>query len=222
MLVLTAVVVWVVEGLLQHFENTDVCKWLLRHLFYAGDNRFWETVVPVYAAVLLGLFVWRSRSRIVIDSFVDFTADNVPVTTAPAAREKEGAAPGTSKPAAADKVAASGLSTLLLIELARLIDVYRDVDEARAVPTTAGVRRAMDATIKVDDVNDLLRTAVSAESRVSLGPFQLPVGTLLSVFAKILQGPRITGSLHRQGDRLMLAAQRSRFRALLLLAGQRG
>jgi tetratricopeptide (TPR) repeat protein len=96
---------------------------------------------------------------------------------------------------------------LLVAELARLRDLYRDVDEKRAVPTSARADKSVDAAIKVEDVSSLLNDAVTAESRLSLGPLAVPVGTLLAIFGRLVQGPQIGGSLHSDGARLILTAQ---------------
>ncbi len=101
-----------------------------------------------------------------------------------------------------------GLATLLVVRLAQQQELYRVVDEQRALSTEAKSNQAIDATIKVEDVSNFLTSAISAQSKFTLGPVEIPVGTLMSIIGRLVQGPRILGSLHKDKDVLILTAQR--------------
>ncbi|HVB23232.1 MAG TPA: tetratricopeptide repeat protein [Ktedonobacteraceae bacterium] len=144
--------------------------------------QFWY-VLAVFVLLWLLWWAWQGHKRVVIETFMDYT----------------GAAPVSDS---------QGLATLLVVQLAQLHELYRAVDEQRAISTAANSNQPIDATIKVDDVSDFLTGAVSAQSKLSLGPIEIPVGTLLALLGRFVQGPRIIGSLHKDNDNFILTAQR--------------
>jgi tetratricopeptide (TPR) repeat protein len=136
-------------------------------------------VVAVAAMLTLLQGAYQARKRIVIMPFTDYTGD------------------------AALKSYVEGLASRLLNELAGIADLYRTIDEARPTPVKEGI----DVTVRVEDVGQTLRGAVSADSKVSLGPFlQVPIGAILAVVGRMVQGPRLTGSLYKEGEKLLLIA----------------
>lgn len=143
----------------------------------------WWTVLAVYTLLLLLFWAWGAKKRVVIEDFMDYTL---------------------SPP----KSDARGLATLLVVKLAQLQELYRTVDEQRALSTEAKANQPIDAAIKVEDVSTFLSSAISAQSKFSLGPLEIPVGTLMSLIGRLVQGPRILGSLHKDQDTLILTAQR--------------
>ncbi len=191
-LAVTALVVWLAEHLrqfnLQGWNNLSLYT-LVRELwsqFYSPLSGIWSQgwmILGLFTLVLLFWWVWKARKRLVIENFTDYTGDQ-------------------SKPDA------RGLATLVVVRLAHLRELYQEVDERRAIPTSVGVNQSIDATIKVEDVSEFLKDAVSAQSRLTLGPLEIPMGTLLSLIGRIVQGPRIIGSLHKDNDHLILTAQR--------------
>jgi len=100
-----------------------------------------------------------------------------------------------------------GLATLLVVKLGQLHRLYRAVDERRAIPTSVAKNEAIDATIKVEDVGQFLKDAISSQSKLSLGPIEIPIGILMSLLGHIVQGPRIIGSFHKDNGDLVLTAQ---------------
>lgn len=100
-----------------------------------------------------------------------------------------------------------GLATLLVVRLGKLHELYRTVDEQRAIRTSVSESQAIDATIQVEDVSAFLRNAVSASSELSVGPLKIPVGILMSLFGRLVQGPRLIGSVHRNKEGFILTAQ---------------
>jgi len=143
----------------------------------------WWNVLAVYTLIVLLWWAWRAKKRVVIEDFMDYTTN----------------------PSETDS---RGLATLLVVKLAQLHELYRVVDEQRALSTEAKTNQPIDATLKVEDVSQFLTSAISAQSKFSLGPLQIPVGTLMSLVGRLVQGPRILGSLHKDKDVLILTAQR--------------
>jgi tetratricopeptide (TPR) repeat protein len=143
----------------------------------------WWNVLAVYTLIVLLWWAWRAKKRVVIEDFMDYTTNP-------------------------SKTDSRGLATLLVVKLAQLHELYRVVDEQRALSTEAKTNQPIDATLKVEDVSQFLTSAISAQSKFSLGPLQIPVGTLMSLVGRLVQGPRILGSLHKDKDVLILTAQR--------------
>lgn len=180
------------------------------------------------AVVLLGALAFvswalRARRRVVVEELADHWGDH---SVAP---DGEAVATGPS----GSKTA--GLATLLTLALTRLADLYHGGAEPSPVSTHAesggrygkmvladissdgssireppspGARGKMVlAGISSDGDPDFLRNAVSAESNVSVGPLNIPVGLLVGFLGRLASGPRVIGSLHRDGDLAILTAQ---------------
>lgn len=158
--------------------------WLAESLFNlpAGTWFLWWKILSLYAILMLLWWAWQARKRVVVEEFIDYS--NQP-----------------------SKSVARGLSSLLVVELGRLRNLYRVVNEMRAIPTTVEIDRPIDATIKVEDISETLKSAVSAESKFSLGPLEIPVGTLMALVGRLVSGPRIIGGLHKDKDLHILTAQ---------------
>ena len=184
-------------------------EWWKTQIEWWGTN--WWSVISVYALLVLLLWALRaarqSRKRVVVEEFVDHTSEQPkPSGEDTNDQQPEPARKGTDKQTEA---AAKGLSTLLVVELARLRDLYRVVNDQRADPWAVGNdKEARAATFTTEDDSGFLKSAVSTESRFSVGPLTIPVGTILNLAGRLAQGPRIVGSLHREGERLILTAQR--------------
>jgi Tfp pilus assembly protein PilF len=138
----------------------------------------------VFVIFVLLLLVWYAHQHIVIDEVADRTRG--PSLT-------------------------NGAATLLTVELARIYDVFKIVDERNALPTAVGEQRPVHAAVKVDDVTEVLQSSVSAEAKVSVGPIVIPLGPAMALLAKIVQGPRLRSELHETEDGLVLTAQLSGF-----------
>jgi tetratricopeptide (TPR) repeat protein len=181
-LIITALIVC----LLNLASNAKAEPWYQE--WWAVLSAQWWTILAIYTLLMLIVWAWGARKRVVIEDFIDYT-------TSPS------------------KGASRGLATLLVVRLAQLQELYRVVDEQRALSTEAKSNQAIDATIKVEDVSNFLTSAISAQSKFSLGPVEIPVGTLMSLFGRLVQGPRILGSLHKDKDVLILTAQRVGYQA---------
>jgi len=179
----TALGVFLAEWLAVHFHqfNLKAGSWF----------QVWN-ILALYTLFAILWWAWRARKRVVVEEFLDYTCNK-------------------SKSAGDDqsKSAVKGLATILVVRLAQLRELYRDVDEQRAIPVQSGVEgnQSTDATIKVEDVSEFLKDAVSAQSKFSLGPLEIPVGTLMAFIGRLVQGPRIIGSLHKEKELLILTVQ---------------
>lgn len=194
-LLVVTIVVWLVENLNKF--NLDISSWFqgwsvqgLYTLIVGTISSIlsqWVTILVLFTLSLLIWSVWKAGRRVVVEEFVDYTGAQTS---------------GQTKPIA------GGLATLLVVRLAELRNLYQAVDEQRAIPTAVWINQSIDATINVEDVSQFLKDAVSAQSEFNLGPFKIPVGTLLSLLGRIVQGPRIVGSLHKDGNTFILTAQK--------------
>jgi tetratricopeptide (TPR) repeat protein len=171
-----------------------VVVWKIFNGVMAGSTISPETIVNLEvagAAIMLfvaGLIVyegWKARHRVVVDAFADYSVTD-PSSTNP---KKQ------------------GVSNLLMIELRRLRELYDDVDERRPISSLGGRKSLLDYAIKVDDNGTVLQGALTSTTTVSLGPFTVPVGAIAGVVGYIVQGPRISGGFHCDGDLYSLTAQ---------------
>ena len=137
-------------------------------------------VLAVAALLAMCYWAYQARSRIVIMAFIDYTGDE------------------------ALKASVTGISAHLLDELARLSDLYKIIDEA--VPI-ANKNEPLAATISVEDIGLVLKDAVTPETKVKLGSFEVPVGAILAFLGRLVQGPCLTGSVHKEGSTLLLVGQ---------------
>ncbi|MBV9708099.1 MAG: hypothetical protein JO125_11905, partial [Chloroflexi bacterium] len=152
----------------------------LFHLPVAWFNPW--AILAVYTLIWLLVWTWRARQQLVVEEFKNYASDHL-------------------------NASVKGLAILLVVKLSQIHDLYRVVDEQRAFPTSALQSEAIDAAIDVEDTGTILKDAVSSQSTLSLGPLSIPVGTLMSLIARLVQGPRIIGSLHKDKNRLTLTAQ---------------
>jgi tetratricopeptide (TPR) repeat protein len=152
------------------------------------------SILAIYALVLVAWAAFQARRRVVVEEFVDHTVKEL--------ENGDARAKAPHEPAHL-----RGIATLLVVELDRLEQLYRVVDERRAIGTAVGEGRPLDATVKVEALSEILRSAVSAESKVSVGPITVPIGTLMALLGRLVQGPQLAGALHAHGDGLVLTAQ---------------
>ena len=127
------------------------------------------------------------------------------------------------------------VADLLRVEIARLADLLRIVDDRRAVssglteqsrleiehdgdaPAVASgltEQSALDSTLSVDQLTEALQGTISSDTKLNLGPLTISLAPFIYLLGRVLQSPRITGRLHRDGDRLILTAQVARERSL--------
>jgi hypothetical protein len=155
-----------------------------------GSRTALEVAAVAGVAYVVLRWLSRARRRVVVQEFVDLTVKG-------ANEQAKDKAPNKG----------SGLSTLFLAELHRLGSLYSSGEERRAISTVATHERAIDASIQVDDIAALLQEPVTAESKVSVGPITLPLGSALSLLGLLARGPRLIASVHEQDGRPVVIAQ---------------
>jgi tetratricopeptide (TPR) repeat protein len=156
----------------------------------AGTMVNWLWIVLVsFALVMLAAGILVARTRTIVEEFIDYEA-NEQNTIAP------------------------GVSTLLAVELARLGDLYRTVDDQRPIASVAGTAVDVHASIGVGNWTKDLESAISTELKVKVGPLQVPVGVFLTLLGRLVRGPRIAGGLHDENGIRILTAR--------LLSSERG
>lgn len=131
-------------------------------------------------AALLAAVSWayQARRRMVILAFANHTGNPEMIATV------------------------EGISSRLLNELARLSMLYQIVDQARPNDT-----RKRSLTLDVVDTGAQFRAAISADQKVKLGPLEIPIEFVFGVANRAMQGPRVSGGLYMENDRLMLIAK---------------
>jgi tetratricopeptide (TPR) repeat protein len=157
--------------------------WLLAGIF-AG----------VWLLLMLAIAARAARDRLLVGDFTWFP-EAVPGSGA-------GEAPRAGPPI--------DIANLLLVEISRLADLFRVVGDRRAVESGLGQERALDATLSVNTLVENLQGTFGAEAKANLGPLTIPLGPLITLFGKLIQAPRLSGALHRDGEVLILTAQMTR------------
>src|SRR6266702_399102 len=148
-------------------------------------SRLWSqlgSILALYTLLWLLWWAWKAHKSLVIEDFANYAGAQFDADV-------------------------KGLATLLVVKLGQLHRLYRAVDERRAIPTSVAKNEAIDATIKVEDVGQFLKDAISSQSKLSLGPIEIPIAILMSLLGHIVQGPRIIGSFHKDNSDLVLTAQ---------------
>jgi tetratricopeptide (TPR) repeat protein len=140
-----------------------------------------ELVLAGFSLFLL-YAIYRARRRIIISEFLNHTGDKEPMDSL-----------------------AKGLASRLHNELASISSLYRTIDEAMP-PQAGGV---IGVTVGVEDRLESLSDIMGPDSSVKLGKVEIPVGLLFRGLSRLVRGPRLTGSLHRQGDGYMVLADLS-------------
>jgi tetratricopeptide (TPR) repeat protein len=154
------------------------------HELHWSDLRVASWLALAWLGILLFHLVFQARRRVVVEQFTDATGEE-------------------------QKPDPRGLSTLLVGEIDRLRDLYTTVDDS-AIPTAVQKNRPLDATIKVEDVAGFLESPAMIETKASVGPIQIPLGALLAFVSRLVRGPRLLGSIHVQGDALVLTTELSK------------
>lgn len=142
--------------------------------------------IEVVAGTLLAIAViriYRTRHQIVFEEFKNFTGNDT-------------------------KNIHQGLSIRLFQKLSAISNLYSTIDDAR--PTPANARDdAVAVGMSISPTGDDLKNAVASDVKVSLGPIAIPVGAILAVFSRLIQGPLLGGSIHEENGRLFLVAHLS-------------
>jgi tetratricopeptide (TPR) repeat protein len=147
-----------------------------------GRTTSWEIAAALLVVAGFVILAVRSRRRTVFQDFPDCTTPDA-----------KGMVPG--------------LGAYLANEVDRLGALYRRVQRERQAEKGADrVDDPIQPAVELDDAAEFLKDAVSPDAKLSVGPVSIPFGSILGLIARLLKGPQITGSLHREGDRLVLLA----------------
>lgn len=159
----------------------------------------WAFVFKMIALLLVVRVVYwglKTRSRFVILPFSNYSSGD------------------------ALKTNVQGLATLLMSELAGLSQLSSTIDEMTPQfrgPAPKGTQGDdkddtgasggfAQASLEVPDIGSVFQGMISGESKVRVGPVELPLGALFGTFGRIVQGPTISGSLHKDGSGTTLIA----------------
>jgi len=151
----------------------------------AKTDRNWLTAWNVASIWAFGLLVWwitRARKQLVIGKFDDFT----------------GSAAGAYVP---------GLGVLVAVELSRLGDLFVGFDADRTIQATPEKLTRVDVGIQAESLGQFLEKAVSAEASFSLVGFRIPVGIIMGLVGRLVQGPRLVGQIHIDGEERIVTVQ---------------
>jgi tetratricopeptide (TPR) repeat protein len=100
------------------------------------------------------------------------------------------------------------LPSRLLNDLRRLSDIYQTVDEeGRALGVSSLQGNLVAPKASTGDIGEDVRGALGSDAKLELGPIRIPIGAIVGVFTRIARGPQLTGSLHREGRKLILLAR---------------
>ncbi|MEI6105164.1 MAG: tetratricopeptide repeat protein [Methanothrix sp.] len=189
------------DGLLLNMDST---KGVILYWNYFGDNFFyamissiittiwfhWEKILVIWFLLEVILFVMKASHQLSIEA-EDFT-NSLPRQT----KTDDNAAKGADK----DGPSLSGLADLLATNLNRISELYRDVDEQRAIRSESGAGRPVEATLKSGEIGEILKSSTSEKSAIGLGPISIPMGSVTGMIGRLMQGPRITIGLHQTKD----------------------
>ncbi len=89
-------------------------------------------------------------------------------------------------------------------ELSSIAALYQDIDEA--LPPSQSDKRT-ELTVSVQDAGADFKEVLGSNFTVPVFGFPLPVGAIVSALGGRSWGPRLTGSLHEEGDKLVLIAE---------------
>ena len=162
-------------------------------LFVIG--REWAIILFFWFLLEVLLFAWKSSQRLVIED-----------TTEPLIKEKTEKEPNPeSKGEKNDKTqegalqsAYNGLEDLLRVRLNLINGLYEAVDEQRAIPSQCGAGKPIDASMSTEDVSSFLESTIGKTSDLSLGPIKIPMGSIASLFGRMLRGPTLRLQLHTE------------------------
>ncbi|HEX5719637.1 MAG TPA: DUF6064 family protein [Thermoanaerobaculia bacterium] len=145
----------------------------------AADQSPETNLVLTGFALAALLAIYRARRRIVIEDFHDHTTGEVASNLA------------------------KGLASRLRNELSSIINLYRTIDEANP----PGKGKIVSVTVGVDGSLERLEDVIGPDSSIEIGKLKIPIGLILSGLSRLVRGPRVTGSLHKDGEQLLLVAE---------------
>lgn len=138
-------------------------------------------ILLIYFIVLLISTINRADKNLVIEEFVDASVDT-------------------------DTSTEKGIASLLLVELNRINQLYSDICEQRALQTSVGDWGQISAVLKVDQTDEVLKSAIGEGNNIKIGPVELPLYSLASLINRAFNGPRIRGSIKKRDNAIVMTA----------------
>jgi hypothetical protein len=180
------IIVWIVEILFYHLESSWAEPFLNATLYKAtlieeeqafestpifwaisGISAliwlYWKEIIGIWFLLEVVGFAQRASHQLVIEEVVDYTTN--PDSKSSDSEKSKSNPDGKSSDEEKPNSIAVGLSDLLRTKLVRISELYRIVDEQRAIPSETGAGRPIDATIKAEDVSGFLTSTVSTDSK---------------------------------------------------------
>jgi tetratricopeptide (TPR) repeat protein len=157
--------------------------------FYNTIWFHWEQILVFWFFFEVAGFLSGASNQLTIEE-VDFSDDS-----------KKKVKKSEDPDGADGKPETSGMADLLAVNINRISELYRSVDEKRAIKSESGAGRPIDATLKSGDMSEILENSASEKSQISLGPISIPMGSITGLVGRIMQGPRISIALHKSKDK---------------------
>ncbi len=157
----------------------------------------------LYVALLLAWSAAKAKTRVVIETFEDHTS-----STAASGEARPGGA-GDSRDGAGPsdrpdphRLDASGIAGLLATKLAEMRNVYQLLEEPLERPRPGPAEGA----VQLEDIGDVLRSAFTAQSNLTVGPVTLPFGSLMALLGRVIGAPHLRGAIYGSDTQLTLTA----------------
>jgi tetratricopeptide (TPR) repeat protein len=134
-----------------------------------------QAVLVIWSIGAVVAAVFHARRRLVIARFEDFSEG------------KSG-------------LDAAGFGVLVASHLSSLTDLFRTFESGRTIQSTFDQQfTPLNASFETEGAAPDLRGAISSDATFALGFFKIPVGFVWGLLTRVVQGPRLSGQLHRDG-----------------------
>lgn len=181
---------WAKLGILMLFVH--LLQWARYEFFFNTGcvyikKNFITLPYIIRTLVLMALFIIfygliKARKHIHVAEFADFTGNKDDQS----------------------KAAVNGLAVRILNEMNRVSLLLRTIDEIQPEQKF----EAVETSLNIQDFGKDLQEMVGSQSTVAIGSFlKIPLGEILNFFSRLVHGPKLQGSLHLDGDKLILTAQ---------------
>jgi tetratricopeptide (TPR) repeat protein len=154
----------------------------------AFNELHWDQILVIWFLFEVAGFIARASNQLSIEE-VDFSDNSKQEGKKDAESAKGEGKSGTT-----------GMADLLAVNINRISELYRVVDEQRAIKSESGAGRPIEATLKSGDMSEILKNSASENSQIGLGPISIPMGSVTGMVGRLMQGPRISVALHKSKD----------------------
>jgi tetratricopeptide (TPR) repeat protein len=90
--------------------------------------------------------------------------------------------------------------------LSSITTLYKVIDTTRSIKLDS-TSSAIDATLSVESIGENIKEAIGSQStEISIGPVKIPLGSILGLLSKLVQGPRLSTVISTDGNGLVLMA----------------